>query len=73
MTVLIVIHYISNDNKVMRKGSFPLKRKTREETALEFWQWIKREHPFDCEIEKVICDDEDITEKVKKLDKASLD
>jgi hypothetical protein len=72
MTVLIVIHYISLDNKVMRRGSFPLRGKSREAVALEFWKWIKREHPFECEIEKVIVDGEDYTEKVKELNEAPL-
>jgi hypothetical protein len=73
MTVLIVIHYITNDNKVMQRGTFPLKRKTKEESAVEFWKWIKKEHPTTCEIEKVIVDGEDITGKVKELDQAPLD
>lgn len=73
MTVLIVIHYKSNDNKLFRRGSFPLREKTKEEVALEFWKWIKKEHPFECSIEKVILDGEDITEKVKEMDEASLD
>lgn len=68
MTVLIEIHYISNDNKIMRRGSYPLKGKQKEEVALEFWRWIEDEHPFECEIEKVICEGDDITEKVKELE-----
>jgi hypothetical protein len=72
MTILIVIHYISNDNKVLRRGSFPLRGKTKEQTALEFWKWIKREHPFDCEIEKVTVDGEDITEAVEGLERSKL-
>ncbi|MEH7012435.1 hypothetical protein V7087_16745 [Neobacillus niacini] len=73
MNILIQISYTSNDNKVMHQGSFPLKRKTKEEVAFEFWSWIKKEHPYECEIEKVIVDGEDITEKVKELAKAPLD
>jgi hypothetical protein len=72
LTVLIVIHYISNDNKVLRRGSFPLKGKPKEEVALEFWKWIKREHPFECEIEKVTVDGEYITEAVKGLERSKL-
>jgi hypothetical protein len=67
MTILIVIHYISLDNKVMRRGSFPLRGKTKEAVSLEFWKWIKREHPFECELEQVIVDGEDITERVKEM------
>jgi hypothetical protein len=73
MTVLIVIHYKSNDNKIFRRGSFPLRGKSKEAVALEFWKWIKREMPFECEIEKVIVDGEDITEKVKEMEKAPLE
>jgi hypothetical protein len=73
MTVLIRIDYITNDNKVMRRGEFPLKRNTPEQAAYEFWQWIKNEHPFACELETVMCDNDDITEKVKELDAAPLD
>jgi hypothetical protein len=73
MNVTIEIHYISNDNKIMRRGNFPLKRKSKEEITLEFWKWIKKEHPYECEIEKVICDGEDITEKVKAIDKLMAD
>lgn len=72
MTVLIVIHYVSNDNKIMRRGSYPLKGKSKEAVALEFWKWIKREHPFECEIEKVTVDGEDITEAVKGLERSNL-
>jgi hypothetical protein len=72
MTVLIVIHYTSNDNKIFRKGEFPLKGKSKEAAALEFWKWIKREHPFECEIEKVIVDGEDITDAVKGLERSKL-
>jgi hypothetical protein len=73
MNVLIQIHYISNDNHSYRKGSFPLRRKKKEEVAHEFWKWIKGEHPYKCEIEQVIVDGEDITEKVKEIEKAPLD
>jgi hypothetical protein len=67
LNVLIEFHYISCDNKVLRRGSFPLKRMNKEEVALEFWKWIKGEHPY-CQIEKVIVDGEDITEKVIEMD-----
>jgi hypothetical protein len=72
MTVLIVIHYISNENKILRRGSFPLKGKLKEEVALEFWKWIKREMPFECEFEKVTVDGEDFTEVVKELERSKL-
>lgn len=73
MTVLIVIHYISNNNKVMQRGSFPLKGKTKEFVAYEWLRQIKRQMPYYEEIEKVTADGEDITDKVKELEKAPLD
>jgi hypothetical protein len=72
MNVVISIHYITNENKVLRRGSFPVQRKTSEEVALDFWKWIKKEHPYECEIEKVLCDGEDITEKVKELENTNI-
>lgn len=73
MSVLIVIHYLSNDQKVMQRGTFPLKGRPKEVVAYEFLRWIRREMPYGAEVEKVLCDDEDITELVKKLDEAPLD
>jgi glycerol-3-phosphate dehydrogenase len=67
MNVLIVIHYISNDNKVMQRGSFPLRGKTKVQVAYEWLRQIKREMPYYEELEKVIVDGEDITELVLKL------
>ncbi|MEH7490820.1 hypothetical protein [Neobacillus niacini] len=68
MTVLIQIHYISNDNKILRKGEFQLRGKSKHMAAYEFWRWIKKEHPYPCDIEKILCDGEDITEKVIEMD-----
>nr|WP_263324257.1 hypothetical protein [Neobacillus sp. Marseille-Q6967] len=67
MNVFIQIFYTSNDNTVMRRGQFPLKGKTKEQLAFEFWTWIKRESPFEAFLEKVICDGEEITDLVKSL------
>jgi hypothetical protein len=72
MNVLIVIHYISNDNKVMQRGSFPLRRKSKEQVAYEWLRQIKRQMPYYEELEKITADGEDITEKVKELEKAQL-
>ncbi len=52
----------------MQQGSFPHQGKKREEAALGFWKRIKREHPFECEIEKILVDGEDITQLVKDLE-----
>lgn len=70
MHVLIVIHYISADNKVMQRGSFPLRGKTKEQVAYEWLRQIKREMSYYEEVEKVTADGEDITDKVKALEKA---
>jgi 2-keto-4-pentenoate hydratase/2-oxohepta-3-ene-1,7-dioic acid hydratase in catechol pathway len=72
MNVLITIHYISNNNKVMQRGSFPLGRKSKEQVAYEWLKQIKREMPYYEELEKVICDGEDYTEKVKEFEKKKL-
>jgi hypothetical protein len=73
MNVLIVVHFISSDNKVMQRGSFPLLRKTKEQVAFEWWKKIRRDMPYGGELEKVLADGEDITEKVKELDQSPLD
>lgn len=65
--VVLQIHFITNENKVLQRGTFPLKGRTQEKAAYDWWRQIKREMPFDCELEKVIADGEDITEKVKKI------
>jgi hypothetical protein len=67
MTVLIVLHYISNDNKVMQRGSFPIRGKSKEQVACEWLRQIKKQMPYYEELEKVTADGEDITEKVKEL------
>jgi glycerol-3-phosphate dehydrogenase len=72
MTVLIVIHYISNDNKVMQRGSFPLRGKTKEQVAYEWLKQIKRQMPYYEELEKIIADGEDITDLIKKLENTNI-
>ncbi|MGG3561679.1 hypothetical protein ABES03_08745 [Neobacillus rhizosphaerae] len=69
-TVVIEIHYISLEfgQRVSQSGEFKLyKNKTREQLALEFWKWIKRESLRTLELEKVKCDREDITNLVRGL------
>lgn len=41
MNALIVINYISNDNKIMQRGSFPLRGKTKAEIAYDWLKQIK--------------------------------
>jgi hypothetical protein len=64
----LVIHYIAIeiDNTVMRRGEFRLNGKSREEVALNWWKDIKRESYLELELEKILCDGEDITELVKE-------
>lgn len=71
MNVLIPIFYSTNENSVLRRGSFPLKNRKPGEVAYEFWKWIKKEHPYPCELEKVLADGEDLTQLVKNLEKAA--
>jgi hypothetical protein len=58
---------------MLRSGSFPLRGKSKEYAAYEFWKWIQKEHPFEIELQKVICDAEDITEQVKEIEKKYFD
>lgn len=71
--IVLQIHYITNENKVLQRGTFPLKGRTHEKVALDFWKQIKRSMPFECELEKVIVDGEDRTEKVKEIEIAPLE
>jgi hypothetical protein len=72
MNVTIQIHYVAieNKNRVLQRGSFPLRDKKPEQVALEFWRRIKKEMPLEIAIVQVIADGEDITEVVKELDEA---
>lgn len=69
MNVTLQISYISNENHVTQRGSFPLKRRKPEEVAYEWFKEIRREMPFSAELESVIADGEDITELVMELEK----
>jgi hypothetical protein len=70
MNVTIEIHYISNQTKVMQAGSFPLRGKSKEQVALNWWKQIKKEMSYHAQLEKVIANgDKDITELVKELEK----
>jgi hypothetical protein len=72
MNVLVQISYISNENKVLQRGSFPLRGKTKEQIAFTWWKQIRREMPFGGELEKILVDGDDVTEKVKEMDEAPL-
>ncbi|MCM2535330.1 hypothetical protein NDK43_27015 [Neobacillus pocheonensis] len=70
--VSLQIFYISNENSVTQRGSFPLRGKTKEVVAYEWFRKIKKEMPFGAELEKVSADGDDITEKVMEIEKAQL-
>lgn len=69
MNVVIEIHYITNGVKNLQSSTFPLRGKSPEHVALEFWRQIQKEMPYDCQLEKVIiAGGENITEKVLELE-----
>jgi hypothetical protein len=73
MNVLIQISYISNENEVLQRGSFPLRGKKKEVAAFQWWRQIRREMPYWPKLVKVLVDGEDITELVKELEKTPLE
>ncbi|WHY76214.1 hypothetical protein QNH20_19100 [Neobacillus sp. WH10] len=73
MTVIIQIHYTSiADTDGYQKKAIPLRGKSPEQAAYEFWKWIKRENPLKVEIKQVLCEKEDITEMVLELEKQEI-
>ncbi|MBT2656602.1 hypothetical protein J7E81_15390 [Bacillus sp. ISL-18] len=71
MNITIEIHYKADSN-IMQRASFPLKGRKPEYIALQFWKDIKKELPYNAVLEQVISAGEDITEKVKELEKQQL-
>lgn len=51
----------------MQKAVFPLKGRHPAEVAFDWWKQIKREMHVN-ELEKVICDGQDITAIIKDMD-----
>ncbi|MFB7301666.1 hypothetical protein [Heyndrickxia sporothermodurans] len=74
MYTVIEIHYIvaGINNRTLQKGQFPLKGRSKEQVAYEFWREIKKQTSLDVEIEKIICENIDITEQVKTLEKRNI-
>lgn len=68
MTVNIQFFYIANGTRVMQKANFHLKGRKPEEIAYDWWRQIKREMPVD-DLEKVVCNGEDITRILEEMDK----
>lgn len=72
LTVLIQIHYLSSSgNKIMQQVCFPLRNRSEEIVAFEFWQWIRQEYPIEVYLEQVLVVGKDITDLVIELEKAS--
>jgi len=67
MNVIVEVHFISNENKVMQRGSFPLRGRKAGRGALDWWKQIKRELPFGAELSKLLIDGEDKTEIIKEM------
>lgn len=74
MNVVIQINYISkaDGTKSSQSASIPLRGNNKEQLAFEFWTWIKRKIPVEIILEKVIADNEDITQLVKDLEREIL-
>lgn len=66
--ITIEIHYVG-DSKAVRRGSYPRRGRRSEQIALQFWQDIKKEMSYHVDLEEVLAAGEDITEKVKELEK----
>jgi hypothetical protein len=67
MNVALRIDYIAS-TRVSTSGSFPLRRRTKEQVALEWWKELKKETSYRATLEKVMADGEEITDAVKKLE-----
>lgn len=68
MTVTIQIHYKA-ESKGSQQTSFPLKGKRPEQIAFLWWKQIKKEMSYQLELEKIIADNQDITQLVIDLEK----
>lgn len=81
MNITIRIIYRGYAARIMRRGSFPVDpfefevdpHKEASRAAMEFLKMIRKEGHIEEIIEVVYNDDNDITEKLKELDKAPLD
>ncbi|MCM3728707.1 hypothetical protein M3226_23970 [Neobacillus cucumis] len=71
MNITIEIHYKA-ESRLIQRASFPLKGRKPERVALKFWKSIKKDMPYPVELEEVIAAGENITEKVKELEKQKL-
>jgi hypothetical protein len=67
MNVSIRIDYIAS-SKVSQTASFPLRRRTKEQVAYEWWKYLKKETSYRATLDKVFADGDDITDLVKELE-----
>jgi hypothetical protein len=67
MNVSIRIDYIAS-SRVSQTSSFPLRRRTKEQVAYEWWKYLKKETSYRATLDKVFVDGNDITESVKELE-----
>jgi hypothetical protein len=66
-TVKIEIHY-SVMSRSHQKGEFLLRGCKPEQVPLDFWKQIKRDMSYRASLEKILCEDEDITQLVIDLE-----
>lgn len=66
MNVVVHITYLVEGVKVLQRGSFPSRRRTPEQVALDWWKQLKRESFLELELVKVLIDGEDKTDTLKK-------
>lgn len=70
MNVIIQIHYTSIANtRGYQKAEISLKGRRPEIAAYEFWKWIKKQNQIEVSAEKILCEDQDITEVVLVIEK----
>jgi hypothetical protein len=71
MYITIEIHYKA-DSKMMQRAFFPVRGRKPEKVALDFWKEIKKELSYRVELEEVFAAGEDVTEKVKELERQEM-
>jgi hypothetical protein len=69
MTVIIEIRYAAA-SRGYQKGDFQVRGREKEQVALDCWKQIKKELSYRAELEKVLCNGDDITQLVKNLEAA---
>lgn len=73
MNVRIEIKYLTDGGRAVQAGSFPLKGRKSEDIAFKWLQQIKRQVTYRELISVTVNKEDDITENVRKLEKAPLE